>query len=150
MTIWKEDFNRLPDDVTAYNELFPHTNVLFNERDRGKYIIDNSIIFDELPQGKKPKGSYDIFFAFGVEYPWIICNLLREKSISIDTYRCVINENLKCVAKYYYDYCVCKKYCSYDLSGLVNTFGVFYSKKQLMRMVRFVTIREVLSTLVRK
>ena len=94
MTIWKDDFDRLPKDVSGFNELFPHTDVLFHERNRGKYIIDNTLIFDEIPQGKKPKGDYDLFYAFGVEYPWIICNLLRDGDITVDTFRYVKDENL--------------------------------------------------------
>ena len=99
MTIWKDDFEKIPNDVSCFNELFPHTNVLFNERSRGKYIIDNSVIFDEMPQGKKPKGNYDLFYAFGVEYPWIISTLLHDGSISSDTCRYVLSDNLKFVSE---------------------------------------------------
>lgn len=110
MTIWKDDFDRLPKDVSKFNELFPHTNVLFNERNRGKYVIDNSIIFDEMPQGKKPKGNYDLFFAFGVDYPGIILDLLRNKSISLTTYKKVVRDNLSFVSSLYYQYFVKKEY----------------------------------------
>ena len=128
MTIWKEDFDRLPEDVSKFNELFPHTNVLFNERNRGKYVIDNSIIFDEMPQGKKPKGNYDLFFAFGVDYPGIILDLLRSKSISVATYKKVVSDNLSFVSSLYYQYFIKKEYCSYDLSGIESMYDVFYTK----------------------
>lgn len=135
MTIWKSDFDRLPDDVSKFNELFPHTNVLFKERNRSKYVIDNSIIFDEMPQGKKPKGNYDLFFAFGVEYPSIICNLLRDNSISNETFRSVISNNLEFIAGLYFSYVICKKYSSYKLDGIDRMYGVYYTKGQLTKKI---------------
>lgn len=143
MAFWREDFERLPEDTSTFNELFPHTDILFSERNRGKYIIDNTIILNEIPSGNKPKGNYDLFFAFGVEYPWIICNLLREKSISTVTFRKVTNANLLFVAGLYFSYIIRKQYCSYDLSGLKNMFGVFYTKKQMRRKLYMVLIRGV-------
>lgn len=131
MTIWKEDFEHLPEDVQSFNELFPHTNVLFAERTREKYIIDNSVIFDEIPQGKKPKGAYDLYYAFGVEYPGIILDLLRDGSITADTFKAVIDGNLEFVAGLYFHYNIRKDYCSYDLSGFNNMLNVFYSNEKL-------------------
>lgn len=135
MTIWKEDFEHLPEDVERFNELFPHTNVLFAERNKEEYIIDNSIIFDEIPQGKKPKGTYDLYYAFGVEYPGIILDLLREKSIKSDTFKAVIEENLEFLAGLYFGYNIRKNYCSYDLNGFNGMIGIFYSRKQLQKKV---------------
>lgn len=135
MTIWKEDFDKLPEDVSKFNELFPHTNVLFNERKRSKYVIDNSIIFDEMPQGKKPKGDYDLFGAFGIEYPGIICDLLRDGDITSETYRYVAKKNLGWIARLYFNYFIKKDYCSYDLTGLERMYGVFYTKNDLRKAV---------------
>lgn len=117
MTIWKDDFDKLPKDTSGFNELFPHTNVLFAERSRGKYIIDNTVIFDEMPQGKKAKGNYDLFYAFGVEYPSIILDLYKDNSISIYTFRSILKDNLEFIAFMYILYFVKKEYCSYDLNG---------------------------------
>ena len=135
MTIWKEDFDRLPEDVSTFNELFPHTNVLFNERHRGKYVIDNSIIFEEMPQGKKPKGNYDLYYAFGVDYPRIIENLLKDGSITVKSYKYVLDKNLEFIASLYWQYNIKKDYCSYDLSGLDDMFGKYYSRMQLIGKV---------------
>jgi len=136
MAIWKDDFDKLPEDVSKFNELFPHTNVLFNERNRGKYVIDNSVIFDEMPQGKKPKGNYDLFFAFGVDYPGIILDLLRSKSISVTTYKKIVSDNLNFVSSLYYQYFIKKEYCSYDLNGIKSIYGVFYTESEVkLRML---------------
>ena len=135
MTIWKEDFDKLPEDVSDFNELFPHTNVLFAERNRDKYIIDNTVIFDEMPQGKKPKGDYDLFYAFGVEYPSILLDLYREDSISVATFKSVLKDNLGFLAMLYFVYFIKREYCSYDLNGLNDMFGIFYTKHQLSMQI---------------
>lgn len=135
ITIWKNDFVKLPEDVSSFNELFPHTNVLFAERDKGEYVIDNTKIFDEMPQGKKTKGKYDLFFAFGVEYPSIILNLYKNNDISANTYKSVLYDNLKFIAELYFIYFIKKEYCSYDLRGLTDMYGVFYSKKEVQKEV---------------
>ena len=135
MTIWKSDFDKLPEDVSESNELFPHTNVLFDVRDRGKYVVDNSIIFDEIPQGKKPKGNYDLYYAFGVDYPRIIENLLKDGSITVKSYKYVLDKNLEFIASLYWQYNIKKDYCSYDLSGLEDMFGKYYSRTDLNKKV---------------
>ena len=143
MAIWREDFLKLPEDVSAFNELFPHTNVLLAERKRGKYVIDNRPVLDEMDPGNRPKGSYDLFYAFGVEGPGIILDLLRAGSISVETFRSVISDNLTWIAEMYITYCIRKQYCSYDLSGLEAMYGVFYRKSDLMKRVAEVTGRKI-------
>lgn len=133
MTIWKSDFKNLSDDVSDYNELFPHTNILFAERTRGKYIIDNSVIFDEIPVGHANKGKYNVFYAFGVEYPAIICDLLRNDAVSKKTFLSVKNDNLKFISKMYLDFLVFKQKCSYDLSDRKESLKVFYSYGKVKR-----------------
>ena len=150
MTIWKEDFDKLPEDVSNFNELFPHTNVLFAERNRGRYIIDNTVIFDEMSQGKKPKGDYDLFYAFGVEYPTIILDLYRDNSISVHTFKSVVNNNLRFVAYLYFLYFVKKEYCSYDLNGLNDMYGIFYTKQQFKKEVRILCAGRVASKIKRE
>ena len=143
MTIWREDFNNLPEHTDEYNELFPHTTVLFKERKRGKYIIDDSVIFDEIDTGNKPKGNYDLFYAFGVEFPWIISTLHRDGDISANTCRNVLDANLGFVSELYYRYILRKIYCSYDLSGLEKMYGIFYSRNDIKKSVYKVLVKKV-------
>ena len=143
MAIWKEDFKSLPADISEYNELFPHTTILFHRKNGNKYVIDNTTIFDELPQGKKPKGNYDLFRAFGIEYPGIICDLLRGGYISNKTFCSVAKNNLEFIASLYFDYCVRKRYCPYNLDGLKDMFGVFYTKRKLYQVTLKVILKKV-------
>lgn len=144
MAIWKSDLDKLMKDNINFNELFPHTDILFSERHRHKYVIDNSLIFEEIPQRDKPKGNYDLFFAFGVEYPSIILDLLRSKSISLETYKRIVNENQSFVASLYYKYIYKKDYCSYDIKGLKNMYGVFYDEKSIKRKILIMKIKRIM------
>jgi len=130
MTFWKEDFDRIPEG-TEFNELFPHTTILFAERHRDRYIIDNTEIMSEISAWKKPKGKYDIFYAFAVEYMSILLDMLRSGDISQQTFQFVKKNNGVFVAELYFDYVIRKIYCSYDLSGFDSAIPVFYSKAQI-------------------
>lgn len=131
MAIWKDDLDKLPELLDCYNELFPHTTILFNERKRKRYIVDNSVIFHEIDTGNKPKGKYDVFYAFGIEYPSIIYNLLKDGDITKETFEYVKQQNLGFIGRLYINFVVLKKFTSYDLSGFNDMFGKFYTKKEL-------------------
>lgn len=132
MTIWKSDFDGLSDD-TKFNYLFPHITILFQERRRDKYIIDNTVIMDEIPVGNRPKGSYDLFYAFAVEYPGILLNLLRTGDITNETFCFVKEENLKFLSSLYFDFVIRRKYCSYNLSSYRESVQIFYSHEQIVK-----------------
>lgn len=149
MAIWNTDYKRILKNIHYFNELFPHTSILFAESKRNLYVIDNTVIFKDLPQGKKPKGKYDLYWAFGVEYPGIIFDLLRNKSISIKTYNFVLKENLKFLADLFLDYNIRKRYSSYDLKGFKNIFIIFYNKKEFayILLIRiFIRIKNKIAT----
>ena len=133
MGFWKEDFDHISKE-TEFNELYPHTTILFAERNKSKYIIDNTVLLDEIPVGHANKGKYNLFHAFGVEYPGIICDLLREGSISTETFLSVKNDNLKFIAGLYMSFLFLRQKCSYDLSGRKQTLEVFYGYKNVKRM----------------
>ncbi len=132
MTLWKSDFEKNDTDSGSYNELFPHMNLLFSERKRDKYIIDNTRIFDEIDARNK-KGRYDVFYAFGVEYPAIILELYRNGDITLRTYKSVVDRNCEFVANLFLLYKVLKLKCSYDLGGLKDIFGIFYNRSDLIK-----------------
>ena len=123
---WKEHFNSIS-NKEQFNELFPHTDILFSERDRQKYIVDNTVLMEEIPVGTISKGRYNLFYAFAVEYILLMATLLKEKSISVETFMQVKNENGKFLANLFCEYIIRKKECSYDLDGYIKFLDVFYS-----------------------
>lgn len=130
MGFWKEDFDRIPKE-TEFNELYPHTTILFNEKNKSKYIIDNTVLLDEIQISHANKGRYNLFFAFGVEYPGILSDLLRSGSISTKTFLSVKKDNQKFITGLFLDLVILKQPCSYDLSERKETLNVFYDYKKI-------------------
>lgn len=144
MTIWKSDLEKIPKDVSSYNELFPHTNILFNERNRSKYIINNEIIFDEIPVNGIPKAKYDLFYAFAVEYLEIIFSLYNDGDITKKTYNYVKRKNSFFVSSLYLEYIVQKKQCSYILDNYKGSVKKYYSDFEIKFKALFIVIERVI------
>ena len=143
MGFWKEDFDRIPKN-TEFNELFPHTTILFSERNKTKYIIDNTVLLDEIPISHANKGKYNLFYAFGVEYPGIICDLLRERAISSETFLSVKQDNLQFIADLYTSFVILRQPCSYDLNGKEVSLNVFYSYSKVKAVANRLLIKRCL------
>ena len=133
MAFWKSDFDQIVSSLDHANILFPHTDILFAITNRNHYIIDNHLLLDEIPAGDSPKGKYNLFHAFAVEYPSIILELYRQKKISIKTWKIVKEDNLKFIQTLYLAYIIRKKKCSYDLSSYEDSLSVFYSKYKVLK-----------------
>lgn len=127
MGFWRESFEALPKTVQA-NELFPHTTILFFDRTNANYIVDDRVLLEEIPVGNTAKGRYDLFYAFAVEYPSILCDLLRTGDISLGTFLQVKRDNLVFVSRLYLNFVLRKVPCSYDLSSYDTSICVFYNK----------------------
>ena len=129
MSMWKEDLDDLRMD--SVNELFPHTSILFKNRKSKKYIVDNRIYLREVKHTSAKKGNYDLFYAFGVEYPALLLDLYRNGDIKVETFLKVKEENLDFIIENYKEFCVEKTECSYDLSSYDDSINVFYSHKMV-------------------
>lgn len=129
--IWKSDFEKMPDDM-EYNQLFPHISILFYETKGKKYLIDDNILFHELPTDNTKKGKYRLFQAFAIEYPSILLDLSRRNLITIETFLAVRNELRKFIATQYMVHVIKKVPCSYDLSNSDQELEVFFSKKEII------------------
>ena len=149
MGFWKDDFDKIPQN-TEFNTLFPHTTILFHEKHKKKYIIDNTILLYEIPISHANKGKYNLFYAFGVEYIGLICDLYREGAISAETFLKVKKDTLGFIAELYRDFVIKKDKCSYDLSGIDETLNVFYSLKTVKSMARKLLLRGYVGKMYRK
>lgn len=136
MAIWKKDFDKIPSNE-RYNELFPHTTLLFRERERGHYIIDDTLLLDEIPSDQSKKGQYDLFYAFAVEWMMILGDLLRSKDITYPTFAALKKETLKFCVSMAFDFIILRKLCSYDTSSFWRSMKVFYSPCQILKEMLF-------------
>ena len=142
MGFWKENFERIV-GFDRFNVLFPHTDILFSNRKAEKYIIDNSVLLEEISAGKTPKGKYNLFNAFAVEYMRIILNLYCDGAISKQCFLSVKKGNLKFLRELYFNYIFLKRSCSYDLSDYKKSISVFYSLWQIKKSVPGLLIKKI-------
>ena len=132
MAVWKSDMEQFASDDHEFNYLFPHTDILFCRRDASRYIIDGTYLWDEQKQGKKPKGNYDLFYAFAVEYPGIIEKLVKSGDMDMKDFLSFKSELRNFLSDLYFDYVFLKKYCSYDLSNYKQSLSVYYSEREIL------------------
>ena len=130
MTVWKSDLDEMR-DFTDYNYLFPHTDILFQRKNAVEYIVDGTLLWDELPQEQKPKGKYNVFYAFGVEFMYILLDLLRKKYITIHEFLKVKKNILYFLCVLFEQYIVRRKYCCYELTDYDKFLKIFFSKKEI-------------------
>lgn len=146
MAIWKKDFDKIPSNE-QYNELFPHTTLLFHERKRANYIIDDTRLLDEVPANHSKKGKYDLFYAFAVEWMMILGDLLRSKDITYQTFTALKKETLKFCVSMAFDFMILRKPCSYDTSSFWQSMKVFYSPCQILEELLFYLPNKVIEKL---
>lgn len=134
-SMWRDDFNKM-DLSKPFNKLFPHIDMIFSEKKKDLYRIDNQILVKgAVNTDEKKKGHYDIFYAFAVEYPSVILQLYRDNSISYDTFYKIKCDTLHYLSELYLQYVIRKKPCSYDLSGYTKAINVFYRHSDVIKML---------------
>lgn len=148
MAFWKEDFEKL--NIETYNELFPHTDILFAFKDKSKYIVDNKVIFNEIQIDHSNKGKYDLFNAFGVEFINIEKALLDDKKISKNTFEHTKKAIKVFLTRYYYEFVMKKQNVSYDLSTFKESMSVYYRVSSIKRGARRVRVRLAFKNLLHK
>jgi len=129
LAFWKDDIELLSGN-DKYNELFPHTDILFLRRDAKEYIIDDSILLSEIEAGHGAKGNYNLFKAFAVEYLSIINDLYRDGFVTVETFLAVKESLLGFLANCYIDFIILKHPASYSFDSIKENIRVFYSWQQ--------------------
>lgn len=125
--IWKSDYEKIPDDVRI-DKISPHSCILFSERKKKKYLIENFVFSKDIDNDASKKGTYDLFKAFAVEEVTIALNLLIDGDISAKTFKAVKKDYRNFVSELYYIYIIKKEPCSYDLTGFNDSMGIFFTK----------------------
>lgn len=129
--IWKEDFNRIPSDF-KYSNISPHSGVLFSERKKSKYIINNQVLLKDIDPDQSKKGKYDLFCAFGYEELSITMDLLCDGDITVDTFKTVKKGYKKFLCNLYLDLVLFKDPCSYELGGFNKAMGIYFNKYSII------------------
>lgn len=132
--IWKEDYDKIPEDVKI-DKISPHSCILFSERNKSSYLIENFEFSREVDTDHSKKGTYDLFRAFAVEEITITLNLFIDGNITAKTFKAVKSDYKEFVADLFLTYVIRKKPCSYDLSGFDDAMGIFFTKKEIIARV---------------
>ncbi len=136
MGFWKEDFDQLDLDVSHFNEMFPHTTILFSKPKKSSYILDDAFLLDEIEVDESKKGKYDVYYTFAVEYLGVLLDLQRKGLISISTFDSVRKDTLAFLANINYVYHIRKKPSSYILENDKEPFKIFYKENALKKETR--------------
>ena len=129
--IWKEDYEKIPENQ-VFDKISPHSAILFSERRKSKYLILNQVFSRDIETGHSKKGTYDLFKAFGVEELFITQKLYVDGDITAATFKSVKEDYKRFVASLYWDFCIRKIPCSYDLSGFDDAMGIYFNKYDIL------------------
>lgn len=141
--IWKSDYDNLPADIKV-DKISPHSCILFAERKKEKYLINNLLFSKEIESDHAKKGSYDLFKAFGVEELSITQNLYIDGDISADTLKSVKNAYKRFLQDCYFNFVIKKHPCSYDLSGFDDAMGIYFNKVSIILGAYWVGVKKVI------
>lgn len=147
--IWKSEFEQMNLSL-KFNALFPHTDIIFNNKTNTNYIIDDTLLMKEIPVDVTKKGNYDLFDAFAVQYPLIIKNLYKDRNITKKTYNYVIRKNSYFVSSLFLDYIIRKEPCSYNLGGYKKSMGIFYSDIEIKFKAFLVAIKKIIKRIAKR
>ncbi|TYZ29818.1 glycosyltransferase family 2 protein [Selenomonas caprae] len=131
--VWKSDFHKIPSDH-KYNKISPHSDVLFAERKRNRYIINNKKWAHDIYDGHENKGEYDLYKTFAIDEISIIFDLYRGGDISVDTLKSTVKSYRKFVANCYLKFNIMRIPCSYMIDGFDKSMGVFMDKWEILIM----------------
>lgn len=141
--IWKSDYDKIPDDIHI-DKISPHSCILFSERKKEKYLIDNFVYSKEIDTDASKKGKYDLFKAFAVEEVTIALNLFIDGDITAKTFKTVKKDYKNFVSELYFIYLIKKDPCSYDLTGFDNSMGIFFTKAEIYVEILCLIFKKVL------
>lgn len=147
--IWKNEFDQMNPNI-QFNKLFPHTDIIFNNRNSTEYIVDDTPLMKEIPVDVTKKGNYDLFDAFAVQYPSIIQHLYEDGNITKSTYKFVIRKNSFFVSELFLDYVMKKDPCSYDLHGYKNSTGKFYGDIEIKSKAFLLLMKRIVEKIIKK
>lgn len=147
--IWKDDYKKISENIRI-DMISPHSCILFSERKREKYLIENLCFSRDIEVDESKKGKYDLFKAFAVEEVMITLNLFIDGDITAKTFKIVKKDYGRFVAELYWKHIIKKIPCSYNLSGFDEVMGIFFSKREIIMQMILIHAKRILKKIVRK
>ena len=123
-SIWNIDFkNHCKID---FNQMFPHTSLLFEQIEKDSYIIYDDILF--FNQSVPTKGGYNLFKVFCVDFLGMLSKCTEDNKISVITFN-HIKRNMfySFLIPWFYATKVKKNNFTYDLTRIKESIVVYYS-----------------------
>ena len=146
--IWKSDYLNISNNIKIDN-ISPHSSILFANRDREKYVINNLCFSQAIESSHQKKGVYDIFKAFSVEEIAVTLNLYIDGDISSRTFNKVKREYKRYTSYLYWRFVIKKEPCSYVLDGFDSAASVFFNKYELKLLAYLIGLKNYLRKLLR-
>ena len=147
--MWREDFWKI-DQSMEFNRYFPHIDLILAQRGKKRYVIDSAPLFRTLPPDETAKGNYDLFFAFAVEYIYILLGLLRSGDIEVKTFLEIKAATGNFIALQYLEFVLMKKPCAYDVTGFDRYIDIFFSSKAIKMNAEFIRLKELAKRVIGK
>lgn len=123
-SIWNSDFQKC--SYIDYNEMFPHTSLLFEQNRKDLYIINNEELF--INQKVSKKGGYNLFKTFAIDYLDMLNVCLRNKQISENTFKHIKRDMFKnFLIEWYCNTRILKNDYTYILSGIKQSMSIHYN-----------------------
>lgn len=149
LAFWKDKVS-ISSDIKDYDPFFPHINVLFSQPDEESYIIDNFKFMEMIDNDATKKGHYNLFYAFGVDYPRALESLKNEGKISASCYEYIMEQNEGFLAKLYSDYVILKMPCSYDLSSIQENVSAYYNFGHVKRKAERLSVKKTVKLVIKR
>ena len=138
--VWKCDFKNIPENH-EYNKISPHSDILFYNKDKNSYLIDDYCWSKEIDSSHQKKGNYDLYKCFACEELAITFNLYLNGYITSKTFRIVKKAYEELLVNLYYKFSIQKQPCSYNLNGFDDNINIFFNKKRIVikAYIKFIT-----------
>lgn len=121
--IWRKDIPNL--EGIKYNELFPNTTILFEQRTaQSAYLLWNGKFFNE--QSGRGKGCYNLFHTFAVVFPDMLKDLKDRGRITPKAFDKVLADLYGCLKGFYRNLVINDPDTSFDLTGIRKNLAVYY------------------------
>lgn len=141
-SIWKDDLRSLPSGKTDLNDQFPHTSLLFFNKDKNYYLIDDRVLFENSKVAKK--GGYNIFYNFCVLYIDMLLSLHHTGVISARTFKSIKNRMAYLfVSSWYCNSVLCKNEFSFDNSNCIKNILKHYNYFDLAVVIALAYLKKI-------